>query len=268
MYKLVAIDLDDTLLDDDRRISPATARALEQAVNRGIAVTLATGRMFASAVKVAEQLGLNVPLITYQGSLVKNAQTGEVLYERHVPAEAVEQISGICRETGLHLQAYVDDRLYVREDNDKVRSYSENSGIPYHVEPDFGQILQKPQTKLLIVDDPVVLDGWLVRFRELFGESVQVTKSKPKFLEFTHPEGTKGHALRFLAGYFGCSMEETLAIGDSWNDRDMIEAAGLGIAMGNAVPELKALADYIAPSNREEGVRHAIERFLLDPESN
>jgi len=263
MYKLVAIDIDDTLMDSRGRISPATRAALARAAGRGAIITLATGRMFASAAKVADELGLDVPLITYQGSLVKHAMSGEVLYERHLPPDAALKVYEHCRKAGLHLQAYVDDRLIVAEDNDKVRAYSANSAVPFEVAADFAAVVRKPQTKLLIIDEPDVLDGLLVHFRRLFGESVQITKSKPHYLEFTHPEGTKGHALRFLAAHYGISAAETMAFGDSWNDRDMLEAAGFAVAMGNAVPELKQIADLVAPSNDEEGVRHVIERYLL-----
>lgn len=262
MYRLVAIDLDDTLLDNSGNISPSTKAALAEAAARNVAITLATGRMYASARAVARQLALDAPLITYQGSLVKQ-MSGEVLYERHVPAEAVQQIHQTCSERGLHLQAYVNDVLYVPEDNDKARAYSANSNIPFVVAADFAAVLRQPQTKLLIIDEPAVLDNLQCHFKTSLGDRVQITKSKPHFLEFTHPEGTKGHALRFLAAHVGCTMDQTIAIGDSWNDRDMVEAAGLGVAMGNAVPSLKQVADYVAPGNDEEGVRHVIERFVL-----
>ncbi|MNJ68393.1 putative phosphatase [compost metagenome] len=100
--------------------------------------------------------------------------------------------------------------------------------------------------------------------RELLGPSVHVTKSKPNFLEFMHNEGTKGHALKFIANHFGCGLNETIAIGDSWNDHEMLEAAGLGIAMGNAIPALKEIADYVTLSNNEDGVKHAIGKFIFN----
>jgi hypothetical protein len=263
MYKLAAIDIDDTLLDSNGKISPGTKSALAKAAERGVIITLATGRMFASAAAVAEELGLDVPLITYQGSLIKHAGSGQVLYERHLPSDAAQRIFEYCEEAGLHLQAYVNDRLYVREDNEKTRLYCSISKIPFTVEPDFASLIKLPQTKLLIIDDPDMLDPILEHFANLFGRDVVVTKSKPNFLEFTHPEGTKGHALRHLATHYGFTVDKTIAIGDSWNDRDMIETAGLGVAMGNAVPSLKQIAGYVAPTNDEEGVRHVIERFLL-----
>lgn len=268
MYKLLAIDLDDTLLNDNLEITPATREALRQAADRGVTVTIATGRMYASAVNIARSLELNVPIITYQGALVKNSRDGKVLYERTVPGRIAEKVYEYCREHGLHLQVYVDDRMYVREENDKIRKYAQVSGVPYTVEPDFAALMRRPQTKLLIIDEPDRLDRIAAEFSGGDGESVHITKSKPDYLEFTHPEATKGHALRFLAQHLGYAMEQTIAIGDSWNDHDMVEAAGLGVAMGNAVEALKKVADYVTLTNNEEGVKHVIDRFILRPVQN
>ena len=264
MYKLVAIDLDDTLLNDDRQITEATKQALAAAVEHGAVITLATGRMYASAKAVARELELNVPLITYQGALVKNALDGKVLYERSVPEHVALQILEYCLAHGLHLQGYVEDQLYVREDNEKTLAYTQLSKIPYIVEPDFTKIIRKPQAKMLIIDEPQKLDKVADEFKSMFGDSAHITKSKPNFLEIMHPEGTKGSALRFLAEHFGCAIEDTIAIGDSWNDHDMIETAGLGVAMGNAVEPLKAVANYITSSNNEDGVKQVIDRFILE----
>lgn len=266
MYRLVAIDVDDTLLTDDLTVTEGTRRAMADAIERGVTITLATGRMFASAAQVAKQIGLNVPIITYQGSLVKTPFDGRVLYERSVPADAAHEINRYCERHGLHLQLYIDDVLYTKEDNDKVRGYSRLSNIPYVVEPDFDKLLQQPSTKMLIIDDPEELDRIAAQLGPVVGDKVHMTKSKPHFLEFLHKEGTKGDALRFMAGHVGCGMDQVIAIGDSWNDSEMIRAAGLGVAMDNAVPALKEIADYVTRSNNDEGVRHVIEKFVLGQE--
>jgi hypothetical protein len=263
VYKLIAIDIDDTLLTDDLKVTSGTRQAMDEAIRRGVVITLATGRMYASAQQVAKQIDLNVPLITYQGSLVKNLLDGQILYERRVPADAALTIYEFCNENGLHLQLYVNDVLYVREDNDKVRDYARLSAIPYTVDPDFDRLIHEPQTKMLIIDDPEKIRRLTPILRERLGDQVHITTSKPHYLEFLHKEGTKGDALRYLAGYYGCEMSEVIAIGDAWNDREMLEAAGLGVAMGNAADELKRLADYVTRTNNEEGVRHVIETFVL-----
>jgi HAD-superfamily hydrolase, subfamily IIB len=263
MYKLIAIDVDDTLLNDDLVVTEGTRQALEAAVARGVTVTLATGRMFASAQQIARQIELNVPIITYQGALVKTLLDGKVLYERNVPGDAALELYEIVKEQGLHLQLYVDDTLYGTEDNERIRAYSKQSNIPYRIEPDFGKLIGRPLHKMLMIDEPEKLDRLAAELRPRFGGRVHMTKSKAHYLEFMHKEGTKGHALRFMAEHIGCPMEQTIAIGDAWNDREMIQAAGLGVAMANAVDSLKELADYVTLSNNEDGVKHVIDKFVL-----
>jgi hypothetical protein len=263
MYKMIAIDIDDTLLNDKREISEGNKTVLAEAMEHGVIVTLATGRMYASAKQVASQLELNVPLITYQGSLVKNVMDGHVLYERSVPREAAQLIFDYVKQRGLHLQSYYNDILYVKERNLKIEEYSELSNIPFEIHPSFDELADKPNTKLLMIDEPGKLDEIISELRPLIGDQVHMTKSKPHYLEFIHAEGTKGHALKALAAHFGCDMSQVIAIGDSWNDHELIEAAGLGVAMENAVESLKKIADYVTRSNNEDGVKHVVEKFIF-----
>jgi len=263
MYKMLAIDIDDTLLTDNNVITPNTKASLQQAVNHGVIVTLATGRMFSSAQKIAKELQMNVPLITYQGSLVQTTDGTNVLYERTVPQEASLFLFQYAKQHGLHLQAYVDDQLFAKEENERLIHYCQNSNVPYHIEPDFNRLASLPMTKLIMIDEPAKLDQLTDELKPKIGHLVHITKSKPNFLEFLHIEGTKGHALKFLANYYQCPLSKVMAIGDSWNDRDLLETAGFSVAMANAVEPLKQLADYITLSNNEEGVKHAIDTFIL-----
>lgn len=263
MYRLIASDIDDTLLHDDLTISDRNRQAIHAAVERGVIITLATGRMFPSAQKVARSLQLNVPLITYQGSKVKNLLDEQTLYERTVPPEVAAEVFRYAEKHKLHLQIYHDDFLYALEDNEKIRRYAMVQHVDYRIVRDFSRFFEQPLTKMLVIDEPGRLEEIAAEWRELFGDRAYVTKSKPEYLEVLHPEGTKGSALKYLASRFGIDMSEVIALGDSWNDHDMIEIAGLGVAMGNAVDTLKAIADYIAPTNNEDGVAHVIEKFVL-----
>lgn len=262
-YKLIAIDIDDTLINDDQIITEGTKEALKQAVDKGVIVTLATGRMFRSAQKVARQINLNVPIITYQGAIVKNLLDEKILYERYVPENAAKQIFAYAEKHQLHLQWYYQDTLYAKTDNEKVKHYSKISNVPYEIEPNPSKMVHLPFEKLLIYDEPDTLDTIAKELQPILGNQVHITKSKPYFLEFIHPEGTKGQALSFLAAHFGVNLSEVIAVGDSWNDHDMLQVAGLGIAMENAVDSLKQIADEITKSNNDEGVRHVIEKYLL-----
>lgn len=263
MYKLIAIDIDDTLINDDRQVTARTKQALELAIKQGVIVTLATGRMYTSAQKIALQIGLLVPLITYHGSLVKNIMDSKVLYERAVPRDAACKLLHYCDKHNIHLQLYIDDKIYAREENQKLLDYAQISDTSYTIETNLERLLTSSPTKILVIDEPKRLDKIAVEWKELLNSEVHITKSKPYFLEITHYEGTKGRALRHLANHFGCSLEETIGIGDSWNDHDLIETAGLGVAMGNAVDSLKAIANYVTKSNNDEGVCHVIEKFVL-----
>lgn len=264
MYKLIAIDIDDTLLNEHNQVTEKTKQALKAAQDAGVTITLATGRMFASAQQIAKQIELNVPIITYQGSLVKTLVDEKVLYQRDVPKEAALQLLEYAKEHQLHLQLYVNDTLYGIEDNERIKAYSRNSNIPYKIEADFNRLINEPNHKMLIIDEPEILDSHIPILQEKLGHVLHITKSKPNFLEFMHKEGTKGEALKHLAQYFNCDLSETIAIGDAWNDREMIQVAGLGIAMGNAVEPLKALADYITLSHNEDGVAYAINKFIFN----
>jgi Cof subfamily protein (haloacid dehalogenase superfamily) len=266
MYKLIAIDIDDTLINDNKEVLPSTQKALEQAVAKNVVVTLATGRAYASAKHLARQTGLNVPIITYQGALIKNLLDEKVLYERFVPTEAARKLFDYCIEHNLHVQVYIDDKLYAREENQKLIDYCKLNGTPYFIEPDFIKMVEQPTPKMLIIDEPAYLDEIAPILRELLGDQVHITKSKPNFLEFMHHEGTKGHALTFLARHFNVELSETIAIGDSWNDHEMLEVAGLGVAMGNSIEALKEIADYVTLSNNEDGIQHVIEKFVLNAE--
>ncbi|WP_347435926.1 Cof-type HAD-IIB family hydrolase [Fodinisporobacter ferrooxydans] len=260
---MITIDIDDTLLNDHMQISKATQTALQEAAEQGVVITLATGRMFAAAKPIAARLGLNVPIITYQGAWIKHLLDGTMLYERNVPRSLAGQIFAYAKEQGFHLQVYSEDRLYTWMENEKIKKYSEFSKVPYHIEPDFESLMEQPLAKMLLFEDPDTIDRIEQEVRPMFGSDVHITKSKPYFLEFSHPEATKGHAVKYLAQHYGCELKEVIAIGDSWNDREMIQVAGLGVAMGNAVDALKEIADFVTFTNNDDGVKHVIDTFIF-----
>lgn len=270
IYKLLALDVDDTLVNARLQIPERTRRAVEQAREAGVRVTLATGRMFCSARPFAGQLGIEEYLITYQGALVRHSVTGETLFHRPVPLDlAGEIIEYIKKEFGYHINIYLDDFLYVAERTPEAERYAAHSGTPLGVVGDLDRFLQERNeapTKLLVVAEEYQLDELLARARPVYGERLHITKSKPHFLEFSHPDGHKGHALASIAGHYGLQREEIIAVGDTYNDIEMIEYAGLGVAVGNARPEVQKKADYVCPSNEDCGVAEVVEKFILGRE--
>ena len=267
MYKLIAIDLDDTLLDDNLEISPRNRQALSSVVKRGVMVTVATGRMFRSALPYALELGIEVPIITYQGAFVKNARSGEVVVNRPVPLELARQVLEEGYRAGIPMNVYINDALYVDSITAETEGYAKMAGVDMAAVGNLIDFLQEEPTKILYMADPSRLDRLKGPKQDRFGEYLYITKSKPNYLEFLHPKATKKHALEELAARFGVVQAETMAFGDSYNDLEMIEYAGLGVAMGNAPDDIKKKAGYVTVTNNEDGVAAVIEKFVLNAES-
>lgn len=262
--KLIALDLDDTLLLPDRTISEQSIKALAQVRRRGIMVVLATGRMFRAAVPFARELALDLPLIAYQGALIKTTETGDVLRSLELSSSQCYPVLEFLAEKGIHANLYIDDELYVGEMNEAAARYVAFSQVPVHVVGELASFKFEHATKIVAVDDAAHLhDNIEPRAKALFGGSLTINTSRPHFLEFGHLEATKSSALAFLGKHLGIHPQEMLAVGDGANDLDMIEYVGVGVAMGNADARLKAVADYITTSNVEEGVAKAIEHFCL-----
>lgn len=262
-YRLIATDLDDTLLDKGCLISARTKEALRLAQDQGVYVTIATGRMYQSALIYAEELGLDLPLITYQGALVKTSVSKEVIYHRTIPLDLARKVIEHGVASGLTVNLYLDDQLYVSQLTTAAQHYSQVIRVSAQAVGDLQSFMTAEPTKLLFIGDEKALDLLWQREREIFGEQLYITKSKPNFLEFTHPQATKGFGLATVAQHLGVDRSEIIAFGDSFNDLDLLRGAGFAVAMGNARDELKKEADYVTASNNDHGVAEAIEKFVL-----
>ncbi|ACB85599.1 Cof-type HAD-IIB family hydrolase [Natranaerobius thermophilus] len=267
MYRFVAIDIDDTLINNELDITEANKESIKAAINHGVLVTLATGRMFKSALPYAKELGLDLPLITYHGALIKTAVKGEVLYHKPVPLETTLQVVRLAKEKELHLNLYIDDELIVEEENKYTDYYTKIAGVSLNPVGDLENYLKqyphKIPTKLTVVASEQMVKRLNYEFNQFFGQDLLVTESKSDFLELTHPEANKGDAVAKLAEIYNIPQSKTMAIGDSLNDISMIKTAGMGVAVENARSKVKDVADTIVSANDESGVSEAIERFVL-----
>lgn len=261
-FKIISLDLDDTLLSRSLTISQRNRQAIAAALAAGVAVTISTGRMYRSAVVFARLLGLNVPLICYQGALIRTVE-GETLLYKPVEKALAQDIIRFGLEQGLTPRAYVDEVCCAGYINADIADYAIVSAIPVKCLGDLAANLPGPSAKVLLSGPPDLCQAVQETARQRFGDSLYITSSRPHLLEFMHPEASKGAALTCLATRLGIKKEEIMAVGDNYNDIKLLEAAGLKIAMGNAVPELKALADYVTANCEEDGVALAIEKFVL-----
>lgn len=260
---VVAVDMDDTLLNNRLEIGPRTERAIAAVRELGVKVVLATGRMYCSARPYALRLRLHGPIIAYNGALVKTV-AGKVLSHRPLPLEVARDVLERAVEEGWSLHAYVDDRMFVSEINDAVRYYMSISGRPAYPVGDLREFLETDPTKLLIVtetpEEALELRDELQRW---MGHRMQVSISKARFVELTRLGVSKATALEDVAQYYQVPLSRIMAIGDGFNDLDMIRAAGLGVAVANAPAEVREAADHVTSSNEEEGVALALERWVL-----
>ncbi len=261
--KLLAIDLDDTLLTPERMISARVKQSLRRVQDSGCLVTLATGRMYRSAKPYADELDLDVPLITYQGALIKTSRTGEVWRSVSLLPEVLTPLLQWLEQTGVHINLYVGDDLYVAEMNKFAQDYAAFSRVSVQAVGQLSRFPLTAATKVVAVGDADYLRDQLQPVaRQLFAGQLTINRSRPHFLEFGHPEATKSKAIAHLVDRMGIKREQVMAIGDGENDLDMLEYAGVGVAMGNAEPAALAVADFVTKSNAEDGVAFAIDHYF------
>ncbi|MDR3599909.1 MAG: Cof-type HAD-IIB family hydrolase [Desulfosporosinus sp.] len=263
--RLVAMDLDDTLLRDDWTISPRVVEAIQKAQAQGVKMTIATGRMSLSARPYVEQLGVDVPVITCHGAMIQHVLSGDILFRRVIPSTVADELVRYVSKRGFYAQVYLKNRVIATELNQWSREYARIASVPIEEENLSSLLAQEPEgvEKILLMAEEADLDQLAPVLKQHYGEKVHITKSKPCFLEMIDYSVNKGVALASLAEHLGIVQQDVMAIGDSFNDLEMIKYAGLGVAMGNARSEIKEQADIITVSNEEDGVAEAIERYVL-----
>ena len=252
------------MLPDGNVVSAENIAAVRRAVEAGVTVTIATGRMFEAALPVARALGVDVPIISYNGGLIKSP-SGRVYEEHTVDPALAHDIIAFCQARGWYIQSYSGGVLRYVEACDESRFY-ENSqkltgeavgwdGLFAHTEGNCKLLLVTKELSVTLARAEAVLAA--------FGEHVDVTRSADCLIEIVPKGISKASALRSLATKLGIAIEETMAIGDAYNDLPMLNAAGKSIAMGNAFPEVKEVTDYETLTCEENGLAAAIYHYVL-----
>jgi Cof subfamily protein (haloacid dehalogenase superfamily) len=268
MIGLLALDLDGTLLKDDLELSPETQRAVRGAVDRGVIVTLATGRMLSYTAPYARDLGISAPLICYQGGLIQAADAPSPLYRAVMGEDVAREFIEWQYGTGHDVAMYSGDGVYAAGSRRLENLYRDMLGYSLEWMDDLSLALERGQPlKFLVLVDPA--DGERVRseLRRVFGKRVELTRSHERIIEANPPGVTKADGLRRLAAHLGVSRRKVMAIGDQDNDAEMIAWAGLGVAMGNGSAAAKAASDWVAPPVSEDGAAVAIECFVLEEQA-
>lgn len=266
MYKIIAVDMDGTLLRQDKKISERTQRAIAKAVKKGAKVVLATGRPYEGVQRYLEELDLtseNDYVISFNGSLVQNNKTKEIIKWNILKGQDLHRLYKISKELNVNIHAFTKEGCVTPVMSKYSRLEGEINDIPVIVK-EYDTISDEEDIiKIMMVDEPEKLDRAIQSMPKEVYEDYTVVRSTPYFLEFLHKRANKGEGLKALTRHLNISRDETIAIGDAGNDTHMIKYAGLGVAMGNAFPEVKEISDYITASNNDDGVAKVIEKFIL-----
>lgn len=275
-YKLLAIDIDGTVLNDESRITPRTHAAIVRAMTQGVRVTLCTGRGLVTSARVVRQLPLNAPLILNGGALIYDTHRRRALYLRNLASQIAQETVRRLRALPLHPIVYAplpDSPYFYYDasdpDNRAFQTYvDKNPGRAHRVDDVLAAMWDRP-AMVAAIDRLERMRALKPEIETALPETTATLEISPDNQAYCHitltPAGvSKGSGLCELALLLGIDLADTIAIGDNLNDLDMIECAGLGVAMGNAPSETRARADHITGSNNEDGVAQVIERFILN----
>lgn len=266
MIELLALDVDGTLIDEEMVIPERERQAVAQVKGRGVTVTLATGRMLGATLPFARALGIESPLICYQGGLIQALDAEEPLYRATMAPGLMRDVLAWRAERGWHIVLYADDALFVSERRYPKSFYRDLLGQNLHWVDDLVSVLdQHEPVKFIFIAEPAEADRIEAATRQRFEGRMEIVRSHAKFVEGNPLGVSKGDALSRLADHLGIAQERVMAVGDQGNDASMISWAAVGVAMGNASPAAKAVADWIAPPFSDHGAVVAMERFILSP---
>ncbi|ACC84481.1 Cof-type HAD-IIB family hydrolase [Nostoc punctiforme] len=268
--KLLVLDIDGTIAGHSNTISAGVKQAIVAAQAQGIPVAIATGRMYRSALRFHQDIGSTLPLMAYQGAWIQDPNTQQIHRHWAISREMAHQLLDYFEQPELRsllsVHFYINDQLYVRELTRETQIYAERSAIIPIPVGDLRQTLTNEPTKILALsDDTDLIDRLLGNLRRQYTPAeLYLTTSVATFFEATNASVNKGTAVRYLAEeLLGLEIANVMAIGDNFNDVEMLESVGLGVAMGNAPEGVQAIAQWVAPSVEEDGAAVAIEKFLL-----
>lgn len=264
MIKLFVSDIDGTILESGKKISARNIAAVQKMVAAKITVTIATGRMYRAALPIAKELGVNVPIITYNGALIKSVE-GEILHSAYLPTDLICEIVNFFESQNWYIQSYSNDELFYPFKN----SYSEFYESAQKIQGaaiGWQGLRERTENvcKLLGITANAAETAERAKIlKDKFGEKIAITKSHPQFVEIMLPEVSKAAAVKILAKKLGVERAEVMAIGDSENDLPMLQAAGQSVAMGNADEKIKAACTFVTGNCAADGFADAVENFVF-----
>ncbi|MTV82957.1 sugar-phosphatase [Secundilactobacillus folii] len=265
--KLIAIDIDGTLVNDQKQLTQHTIDTITTARQQGIKVVLCTGRPITGVKQYLAPLdisGNNEYVVTFNGSLAQTI-SGKAIVHHNITLEDYIDLEAAARKGGVHFHVETTDYIYTTNRNISPYTIAEAFLIKMPIKYRTAEEITDKLTivKGMFVDEPKRLSAFIKNFPEVLKERFYVVQSEPYFLEAMNKKASKGNAVAELATQLGIAQDEVMAIGDQGNDLTMVKFAGTGVAMGNAIDDLKKTAQFVTKTNEEDGVAYAIEKFAL-----
>lgn len=261
--RLIALDLDGTLLDEEKKIPHRAIEMIAKAREKGIIVTLASARPLCSMLPYVCQLQLDAPLISLSGSYVTDEKQEKIWLKRPMNLLKFREMIRIFEEKNYYVKVYLENQLFVQEVTKETADYSRIFGVPYTaLGPKRLRTLEKAPLRIALFDDSVRIQN-ASQILKMWSDDFAVIRDTDHGLEIVEPTVSKGAALKIICCGLGIPMENVMAVGNEGSDISMIREAGIGIAMGNACEELKQCADDVTKTNEECGVGYAIQKFVF-----
>ncbi len=271
MYKLIAIDMDGTLLNDEKKISQANFDAIQQARKNGVKVVLASGRPLVGFKRYLEELNLTTEddyAVAFNGGLVQSTEGTKTISKTPLSLEDYKSLYKLSKELKVNIHALTEDSVISPKDSKYTRHEAEMNHICNVIIPVDEVTIDTTIVKVMFIDESEIIERIIEEIPEEVSSKYTVVRSSPFFLEFLPKSVNKGVGVAALAKKLNIKQEEVICIGDAGNDIHMIKYAGLGVAMGNAFPEVKKVADFITKTNEQDGVAFIINKFILHSEED
>lgn len=262
MYRLLALDIDETITHVPTRVPDEIVAAVDRARDAGIRVTLATGRGYFASSMIVKQLKICEPVINYGGAIISDPDDGSLVYSTEISPELVLDVLETARELGVHAHIYQGDTIIGEKENDYMHAYCRRLDLPMEYDAQIRSKLWYNVPKVLMMTTEEHAAELRPMLQEKYRGRLKVSGSSSGFIEFNHLSAHKGSGLAWLAEHFGIKREETVAVGDNSLDMEMIQWAGLGCAVENGKEEVKAAADMVIPACSEYGAAYLIDRLI------
>lgn len=262
MYKLVAFDLDGTLLNTNGEISDYSKEIIKKLIDNNIYVIITTGRPLQGVKYIAEVISTKMPIVCYNGSLVYTGYNMDILHKCDLEIEIVNEILNFGNENNTNIIVWSADALYINKNNEYTKKYADKFDVKPIILKNTDALRRHGVSKVLFYDSEKRICEINNLAQAIFSKHANVHTSRPWFLEFVNKRASKGKALEKLGDSLKVNREDIIAIGDENNDISMIEYAGVGVAMGNATRELKEVADFITDTNDDNGAVKAVLKYI------